>query len=427
MTLLKTSLLSALAVLTKLATLLYLNKVLAVYVGPAGYAVIGQFQSLITLVTTFASGALNNGVTKYTAEYAQEPERQRRLWSTAATLGLLGALGCGSLLILAHGPLSQWLLGDNAHSSVMVWLGLALALLVMNALMLAILNGRKAVRELTIANIAGSLLGAVLATALVFAGGLGGALLALVISPAAGFLLTAWLFRRNCRVPWRELIGTIDPAIARSLGGFALMAATAALVGPLGQMVIRDRIAQDVGWNGAGLWQALWKISETHLLLLTSTLSVYFLPRFSEIRSGEELSQEVLKGYRFVLPITVASAIGLYWFREALVRWLLSPDFMPLTEALGIQLIGDVLKACSWIMSFTMISHARTRIFIATEILFTGVFVVATVHLTSLYGLQGAALAYAGTYALYWATMAWFFRGLVSSLRKDSASPSSGS
>ena len=68
MTLLGTSFFSALAVLTKLATSLYLNKILAVYVGPAGYGVIGQFQSLVSMVTTFASGAVNTGVTKYTAE-----------------------------------------------------------------------------------------------------------------------------------------------------------------------------------------------------------------------------------------------------------------------------------------------------------------------------------------------------------------------
>ena len=70
MTLLGTSVLSALAVLAKLATSLFLSKVLAVYVGPAGYGIIGQFQSLISMVTTFASGATSNGVTKFTAEWA---------------------------------------------------------------------------------------------------------------------------------------------------------------------------------------------------------------------------------------------------------------------------------------------------------------------------------------------------------------------
>ena len=424
MTLFRTSFLSALAVLAKLATSLFLNKVLAVYVGPAGYGVIGQFQSLVSMVTTFASGATNAGVTKYTAEYATEPARQRAVWTTAATMGLLGALVFGFGLILARKSLSRWLLGSSEQSDVLVWLALALGLLVMNGLMLAILTGRKAVRELVAANIVGSVTGAFVATALVMTQGLWGALVALAVSQAVACGFTAWIFHRVCHVRWRELVGKMDPAIAKSLGGFALMAATTALVAPVGQMIIRDQIAANLGWRNAGLWQALWKISETHLLLLTSTLSVYFLPRFSEIRSGQELRNEVLKGYLFVVPMVAASGLALYYFRDTLIRVFLSADFLPLAQVLGFQLVGDALKICSWVMSFTMVSHARTSAFVVTEVLFTAIFVVATVFLSHHYGLTGAAIAYAATYLLYWGTMYWLFEGLVARLRREEASAS---
>lgn len=416
MTLLKTSFLSGLAVLTRLATSLFLNKVLAVYVGPAGYGVIGQFQSLITMVTTFASGGVNTGVTKYTAQYAGEPDRQRTVWGTAATMGLAGALLFGVALVVAREPLSRWLLGNDAHANVLVWLALALALLVMNGLMLAILNGLKAVRELVIANIVGSLVGALAATALVATLGLWGALVALATSQAIACGFTAWMFNRVRRTRWRELVGTWDSATARSLAGFALMAATSALMAPLGQIVIRDQLAAQLGADTAGLWQALWKISETHLLLLTTTLSMYFLPRFSEIRSGQELRREVAKGYRFVIPLVVASAAVLYLLREPLIRALLSPAFLPLAEAFGLQLVGDVLKICSWVMAFTMVSHARTRTFVVTEVLFTAIFVGLTLQLGMLFGLRGTALAYAVTYLIYWATMQQIFSRLADSL-----------
>lgn len=423
MTLWQTSFLSGLAVLTKLATSLFLNKVLAVYVGPTGYGVIGQFQSLISMVTTFASGAVNTGVTKYTAEYADLPERQRTVWGTAATLGLLGALVFGAVLVVAREPLSRRLLGDDAHSDVLVWLALSLVLLVMNGLMLAILNGLKAVRELVIANIVGSLVGAGVATALVATLGLWGALVALAISQAVACGFTAWMFRRVRHIAWRDLVGTWDAATARSLGGFALMAATSASLAPLGQIVIRDQLGMHLGANTAGLWQALWKISETHLLLLTTTLSIYFLPRFSEIRAGDELRREVRKGYRFVIPLVVASAGVLYVLREPLIRGLLSPAFLPLAEAFGLQLVGDVLKICSWVMAFTMVSHARTRTFVVTEIVFTAIFVGLTLQLGMLFGLRGAALAYAVTYLIYWGTMHQLFNRLADSLPPGTPAP----
>ena len=59
MTLIKTSLLNGIAVLVKLLTLLGLNKILAIYVGPAGYAVLGQFQNAVQMITTLTSSSIS--------------------------------------------------------------------------------------------------------------------------------------------------------------------------------------------------------------------------------------------------------------------------------------------------------------------------------------------------------------------------------
>jgi len=418
MTLFKTSALSALAVLVKVGTSLFLSKVLAVYVGPAGFGVVGQFQSLVSTVTTFASGATANGVIKLTAESAAFSERQRAIWATAGTLGLAGAAIFAMPLVGMRTHLSNWVFGSAEHSDLFVWLAAALGFIVSNGLMLAVMNGRKAVKELAASNILGSLVTAIVATILATQWGLRGALLAIAIGPAVACGFTALMFRGAAGVHWRALVGKIDLPMARALGGFALMAATTAVVGPLGQIVIRDQLAAHLGWDTAGLWQALLRISETHLLLLTSTLSVYFLPRFAEIQVGAELQHEVRRGYLFIFPIVLATGTMLYAGREILVQILLTENFMPLTSALGLQLIGDALKICSWVVAFTMISHSRVRSFISTEIVFTGIFVLTTVTLSRKYGLHGAAMAYAGTYLAYWATVHLLYRQLVRELNR---------
>ena len=86
MNLLKTSALNGIAVLIKTATMFILNKILAIYVGPSGYAAIGQFQNFIQIVTTFAGGAINTAVVKYTAEYYESEQRQRVVWQTAGSI-----------------------------------------------------------------------------------------------------------------------------------------------------------------------------------------------------------------------------------------------------------------------------------------------------------------------------------------------------
>lgn len=420
MNLAKTSALSALSVLTRLLSAVLLNKVLAVYVGPSGYGVIGQFQNLVGIASTLASGGVNTGVTKYTAEYADDATRQRSVWATASSLGLVGA-GAGALaLVLARDSLAEWALGDVSHASVFLWLAASLALLVLNGLMLAILNGRKSVRGFVLAGIAGNLLSVALAGTLIVSHGLSGALHAVAVSQALACALTAVIFRRSTGVELSALFGRVDSDMARRLGRYALMAVTSALAVPLAQMLIRDRLALDLGWSTVGLWQALWKISELHLMLLTTTLSVYLLPRLSEIQDPDELAREVRAGYRFVMPLSLASAALIYLLREPLVHGLLSAEFLPVLAVLGVQLVGDWLKVNSWVMAYTMVSHAQTRSFILTEVGFSLVLTASTVSMARSWGLAGTAAAYALTYAFYWGVIALVYRRLLRNMPRNS-------
>ena len=291
----KTSFLSGIAVLVRIATNLLVNKFLAIYVGVSGYAVIGQFQSLVSVVTTFGSGAINNGVIKYTSEYASDHDKRVAIWSTALVMGIAGSLIFASILIGYRIELSVLLLGSEEYSGVMVLLGLSLSLFVLNGLMLAVLNGLKEVHYLITANIGGSVISGVIAIYLVTHFDLWGALVALAISQGVAFFLTLFVFLRVVTIDWKSLFFKANRRSFKLLSAFALMSATTAIVGPTGQVLIRDQLAVFLDLQTAGLWQALFKFSETHLLLLTSTLTVYFLPRLSEIADGDELIAEIKK------------------------------------------------------------------------------------------------------------------------------------
>lgn len=413
MSLVRTSLLNGIAVAVKLGTTLALNKILALHVGPAGYAVIGQFQNAIAIILAVASGSLNTGITKYTAEYQGDIDRQHAVWRTAAMTSLAGGGACAVILILWRRPIAAWALADEKLSSVMVWLAGALLLLLVNSLLLSILSGRKEVRAYVLANIAGSIVTAMTATLLVLQLGLYGALVALAIGQAIACIFTLWLFVQVCPTPWRTFLGLPSYESLWRLAAFSLMGLTSAILTPTSQVLIRDGIADSLGWHSAGLWQAQWRISETHLMLLTTTLSLYFLPRFSEIRNAGEMRNEVAKGFRFVVPVVFASAASIYSLRHWLVPTLLSDAFLPLVDVLGWQVVGDCFKICSWVLAFTLLSRAQTTIFLAMEIIFSVVLVACVISGANLDGLRGAAIGYTVTYALYGTVMLFFFRRML--------------
>src|SRR4051812_23710164 len=106
---------SGIGVGARALTLLFLNKILAIYVGPAGFAVMGQFQNAVAVVLSLASGAVNNGVIKYTAEYRDDEERQRDVWRTAGSIAAICSLVLASGIAIFHRPLAHIFLKTNQY------------------------------------------------------------------------------------------------------------------------------------------------------------------------------------------------------------------------------------------------------------------------------------------------------------------------
>ncbi|WP_053122443.1 O-antigen translocase [Pseudomonas sp. P1.31] len=401
MNLVRTSLLNGIAVIIKMLTLLGLNKVLAVYVGPAGYAAIGQFQNAVQMITTFTGGAISNGVVKYTAQFHDSPEQQIRLWRTAGTITVVGSLLVGVLVALFHRQLASMFLKDENLGDVFLWFAGGVLFFSLNALLLAILNGRKEILLYVAANIVGSLLSFFVTLYLATQFGLYGALIALVIYQSVSFAVTLLLCLKTEWFKISSLIGRVDQDTLRNLSGYFLMAVVSAACVPLGQMLVRNHLANTFGLEVAGYWEAMWRLSAAYLLLVTTTLSVYYLPRLSELKSGGEIKKEVLDGYKLILPVAVVAGLLMYLLRDLVVSVLFTSEFYPVRDFFSGQVIGDSLKICSWIMAYVMLSKAMVKLFVITEILSCASFYFLSVAFTDMWGMTAVTWAYAANYALY--------------------------
>ena len=410
MSLLKTSFLNGIAVAVRVASALVLNKILAVYVGPAGYAVIGQFQNAVSIIVSLAGGVVATGVTKATAQHFDDEAKQHAVWQTAIRVFLLATIIAAIPLLLLNSNLAQWVLHASDMSSVFIWLALALPAMAANNLLLAIVNGKKEVGIYLTANIIGSLISMLVTGLLAFNFGLYGTLVAFAINPAIVLLATATLIARRDWFKAKFLWGKLNRPALHELSGFALMGLTTALTVPVSYMFIRDHLATSLGLTAAGYWQASWKISEIYLMLVTTTLSVYYLPRLAEIRTSHELRAEIVKVYRFVMPIVSVGAVTIYVLRDFIIHTLFTPDFLPMRDLFPWQLAGDVIKIGSWILSYIMLGRSMVRIFVITEITFSVLFVLLSLFMVNNFGLIGVAAAYAVNYLLYWICMGFLVR-----------------
>lgn len=409
MTLIKTSLFNGIAVIIKMFTLLGINKILAIYVGPAGYAALGQFQNAVQMITTFASGAINTGVTKYTAEYYDDEARQRKVWRTAGTIALVGSLVTAVIIAILNKPLAGWFLKEESYGGVFLWFAATLALFTFNTLLLAILNGKKEIARYVLANIAGSIFALLVTTIMAIQFGLYGALVALAVYQSLTFFVTLLL---SYKAPWFKisyLLGGIDKQTAINLAKYTAMALTSAACVPISHILVRNHLGETFGWEAAGYWEAMWRLSAAYLMLVTTTLSVYYLPRLSELNEPSEIKKEIIQGYKIILPVAAVSGLIIYLLRDFIISVLFTQEFVPMRDLFAWQMLGDTLKIGSWILAYLMLGKTMLKLFVSTEIIFSSSFIVLTWFFSELVGFKGVVIAHAINYAIYWMVVIVFF------------------
>ena len=409
MTLIKTSVLTGISTVIKLVSAFVINKVIALYIGPSGLAIVGQLQNFTSIITTFSNGAISSGIVKYTAEY-QDIEEKKKIFSSSIVISLICSLIISIFLFGFSDYLSELILKDIQYSSVFIIFGATIFLFALNMVLISILNGQKEIKKYVLVNIAGSIFSLVFTSILIMQLNLMGALYAMVLNQSVMFFVTLAFVLKSSWFKLEYFKQGLDKESLSKLSKYSLMAIVSALTVPVSHLIIREYIGENLGWDSAGYWQGIWYISTMYLMLVTTTLGVYYLPRLSEIQDNKELRKEIFSGYKIIMPIVILASLIIFLLKEYVILIAFSKDFMPMMELFAWQLIGDVIKIASWLLAYLMLAKAMTKVFIYTEVLFSALFVGLSILFVDKFGLVGITYAYALNYFLYLVTMIFIFR-----------------
>lgn len=417
MNFLSTSILSAISTVVRLASGLVINKIVAVYIGPAGVALIGQFQNFLGIITTVGNGAVNSGVTKYVAEYNEDEQQRNGIISAAFRITFIFSLIIGALVFFNSIYLSIFILNTEEYSFVFKVLGVLLIFIGLNTVLLSIINGLKQIKWLIAIQVSGSLLSLLITSVLTIKYAVLGALLAMVIVQALILIIIFPIaFKKlNIKIGLNNKVGKV---YYRRLFGFSLMAIVSVITGSVTQILIRNHLIVKYSIEQAGYWQSVWMISTMYLMVLTTAFSTYYLPTLSELHHREELRKEILSGYKLIIPFVIISATSIFLLRDLIIQVLFTSEFLEMRSLFLFQLIGDFFKMASWTLAFLMAAKAMTKTFIITEIVFSASFYILTVLFTQRYGLAGVTYAHALNYLGYLILMLYLFRDIVFNKKK---------
>ena len=392
---------SAIGTAARLLAGLVVVKLVAWFAGPAGMGKLGQFMSLMSLLAVLAGGGINAGIVKYVAEYRDDPQKLSRLLAAALWYALCASclIGCAALLLAR--PLALWLLGDVGYEGLIRVLAVAQLGIALVNYMLAVVNGFMDVRRLAVIQVLGSVCSIVMAIWLSRWLHLYGALLALIVGQLLWLVVGLPVWRRSTYFRRSMLRMRFDREMTTRLAAFSLMTITSALLPPLVNIAVRDHLATQFGWQQVGYWQAVGKVSDAYLLFLTAAINIYYLPKLSAIRERAALAAELRKAYRYLLPAVIALAAIIYLLRDWVTALLFSADFAAANGLYAAQLLGDVIKIASFVLSYLMLAKAMTRLFVVSECVFAASYLALVYLFSAHFGLVGAVYAFAVNYFFY--------------------------
>lgn len=405
--------LTSVSTLVKMLTGFVSVKVVASIIGPAGVALVGQLNNFATIAMSLSNGGINNGITKYISEFKNDEGKVRTYLSTALRITVICSLCVGVAMIVLNRLLSRLILQTEEYWYVFLIFGFTILLYALNLMLLSVVNGFKEFKKYVKINIANSVVGLCFTLVFVLTLGLPGALVSAVTYQSVMLFITMWMVRKSSWAAWSNFKERLNRLASKQYFKYTLMTLTTAATVPISQLLLRSYVISEISPIEAGWWEAMNRLSNMYLMVITTSFTVYYMPRLSELSDKYELRREIFKAYKLIVPILIVGFALIYLFRHLIIRILFSPEFLPMENLFIWQLIGDFFKICSWLLAYIMIAKAMTKKFVATELSFTMIYIALGFVFIKWNGVVGIVQAYLLNYILYMSYMLFAFKNIL--------------
>lgn len=387
--------------LSKMLLGFFLLKIIAHYLGAEGLGKLGNFMSLLTIITLISGGGILNAVIKYSSEYRAKPKKLIKFISASCSYSLLFSVVFFVVFILFAKEISNLLFSTDEFREFIVFFALTQFCVAFVNIVVGVCNGLGLSLVYSKIQIIGVLIALPLCWTLVSMYGFVGAILSLLISvsstvlPALNFIFRSKLIRL-IKIRWLAF------GEFKLLLSFSIMLLFSSLTFPVVEYLIRSHLIETSGYTEAGLWQGAIKLSSAYTSLFAVFLAYWFMPKISYESDWVIIKRLTIKTMISVMLVFFAGSVVFYCWSGSFIEVLLSPDFMALSKNIYFQLIGDLFKIGAYVIGFICVAKAATKLYILAEVLQSLLFIAFSFYMSMSYsGAKGVMMAYAQAYFCY--------------------------
>lgn len=412
--LIKVASLNSASVVTKIIAGFLTSKAIALFVGAEGLALIGNLRDFLRSAQSVATLGFYNGLVKYIAEFKNNTIELSKTISTIFYVGFISTIIVSSLCYFNADYINDSIFSYyNDYAYVIKIVAIALPFYALNMFTFGILNGFSKYKILIIINIIGQILGLSVTILLIYKERIDGALISVAIAESLIFLITlVGVANQRSLIPLVK-VKSISFSYLKKLSSFSIMAIFSAILLPMVAIAIRSYIIDSnevSGMQDAGHWEAMNRISKYYLMFVSSLLTLYILPRFSEIDNIKEFRAEVFNFYKTIIPIFGAGLLLIYLLRHFIITLVFTKEeFAPVADLFLWQLLGDFVKVLSIVIAYQFLAKKMFWHYIITEAFSVLTLYFTSVYFIDIYGVKGANMAHFATYVLYYGLILLIF------------------
>lgn len=373
-----------------------INKLLAVFLPPAAFACVGQFMNWMSIGQATSSLAMQNGWVSLTAQNKDNLKNLHGVWRGGFRLTTFATIfTCIAAVIFCFvAPLDKLLPGVHPRLAQAAILFALPGILATNmvAICSSVMNGLGLVKRWALIQIVASLFQMLWVAFFLYSGRLSVLSIIATQSVVAGIFAARVAARAGFNIKtFRESVLDIrEPWVS-----YAVMGLVPMIVAPLVLMFVRSLVGAELGWNAAGIWQGVYKISDFFASIFSAVLGVLILPRISREMTKHDFRREFYPIFARMMGFTLVFCTVLYFGRSLVVSILLSSTYAPAADYMPIQLLGDFFRSGAWCFGMVLIARRETKLFLIIEVGANLLFAGATFAGIKLFEMNGPMIAYA--------------------------------
>jgi len=342
------------------------SKFIALWLGPSGYGIMSLFNSAINFISSISNLGLSSSAVRDISRANSLDDGKIQLAKTVKAIDrcviITGLTGSIFTIVLSY-LLSEWAFGSSFYTQSFILLSIVVFVNGIYSGHYATLQGARRIYSMSMARIWGSLAGSMITLPLFYFYREKG-IVAALIGTSLITCIISWIYASKIELPKVKQSFKESFKIGKTSIKLGIMMAISAISVSMVDLILKTFVTNMGGISDVGLYQAGWALNNQYLGMVFTAMATDYFPRLSAISKDNSLLKKRVNEQAEIAVLIIGPMItAMLIFMPFLIRLFYSDDFVDIVPMTRWLMVGSLIKAGSWAISFVSWQKEMVKLF----------------------------------------------------------------